>query len=168
VADLTQSIIHAIEGGLALTPRPFALIADKLGSDEETVIDTVRDLQARGIVKRFGVVVRHRELGFRANAMVVWDVPDESICVTARRLSEDPAVTLCYSRPRRLPSWPYNLFCMIHGRDRCGVREKISELRRAAGIHGLPYSILFSRRRFKQRGARYASPAVPSKGCADG
>ena len=168
MADLTQSIIHAIQDGLPLTPRPFALIAENLGTDEQTVIETVRDLQARGVVKRFGVVVRHRELGFRANAMVVWDVPDESVYVTARRLSQDPAVTLCYRRPRRLPSWPYNLFCMVHGRDRRSVEEKIAELRRALGIHGLPYSILFSRRRFKQRGARYTSPTVPSRACADG
>jgi siroheme decarboxylase len=168
VADLTQSVIHAIQGGLPLTPRPFALIAERLGTDEETVLDSVRDLRVRGIVKRFGVVVRHHELGFRANAMVVWDVPDESVDVIARRLAEDPAVTLCYRRPRRLPSWPYNLFCMIHGRDRRGVQERISTLRHASGIHELPYCVLFSRRRFKQRGARYASPATASKACTNG
>ena len=176
MADLTQSIIHAIQDGLPLTPRPFALIAENLGTDEQTVIETVRDLQTRGVIKRFGVVVRHRELGFRANAMVVWDVPDESVYVTAGRLSEDPAVTLCYRRPRRLPDWPYNLFCMIHGQDRRGVEEKISALRLATGIHELPYCVLFSRRRFKQRGACYVSPdrlpdarpASDSKACANG
>jgi DNA-binding Lrp family transcriptional regulator len=168
VADLTQSIIHAIQGGLPLNSRPFARIAESVGTDEQTVIDTVRDLQARGVIKRFGVVVRHHELGFRANAMVVWDIPDESVTVTARRLTRDPAVTLCYRRPRRLPDWPYNLFCMIHGQDRRGVEEKISALRLATGIHELPYCVLFSRRRFKQRGARYLSPAIASKACADG
>lgn len=168
MADLTQSIIHAIQDGLALTPRPFAAIAERLGTDEETVIDTVQDLQARGVIKRFGVVVRHLELGFRANAMVVWNVPDESVCTTGRRLAADPAVTLCYRRPRRLPSWPYNLFCMIHGQDRHSVLEKISTLRCAAGIQALPYCVLFSRRRFKQRGARYDSPALVSEACANG
>jgi DNA-binding Lrp family transcriptional regulator len=176
VADLTQSIIHAIQGGLPLTPRPFALIAENVGTDEQTVIDTVRDLQARGVIKRFGVVVRHLELGFRANAMVVLDVPDESVTVTARRLALDPAVTLCYRRPRRLPDWPYNLFCMVHGQDRRGVEKKISALRLATGIHELPFCVLFSRRRFKQRGACYVSPdglpdarpASDSQACANG
>lgn len=168
MADLTRSIIHAIQGGLPLNSRPFALIAEAVGTDEQTVIDTVGDLQARGVIKRFGVVVRHHELGFRANAMVVWDIPDESVTVTARRLARDPAVTLCYRRPRRLPDWPYNLFCMIHGQDRRGVEEKISALRLATGIHELPYCVLFSRRRFKQRGARYLSPAIASKACANG
>ncbi len=168
MADLTRTIIHAIQDGIPLTPRPFADIADDVGSDEETVIDIVRDLQTRGVIKRFGVVVRHRELGFRANAMVVWDVPDESICMTAKLLTEDPAVTLCYRRPRRLPDWPYNLFCMVHGRDRSSVLEKTSVLRRAAGIHELPFGILFSRRRFKQRGARYSPSGAPAKDCGDG
>ena len=172
MADLTQSIIHAIQGGLPLTPRPFALIAEGVGTDEQTVIDTVQDLQLRGVIKRFGVVVRHLELGFHANAMVVWDVPDESVYVTARRLAQDPAVTLCYRRPRRLPDWPYNLFCMIHGRDRRGVEKKISTLRHATGIHELPYCVLFSRRRFKQRGACYVlpdvGPASDSKARANG
>lgn len=168
MADLTQSIIHAIQDGIPLTPRPFADIANDVGSDEDTVIEIVRHLQASGVIKRFGVVVRHRELGFRANAMVVWDVPDESVCMTAKRLTEDPAVTLCYRRPRRLPHWPYNLFCMVHGQDRGSVQAKISALRRAAGIHALPFSVLFSRRRFKQRGARYTPSAAVTKACADG
>jgi DNA-binding Lrp family transcriptional regulator len=168
VADLRQSIIHAIQGGLPLNSRPFALIAESVGTDEQTVIDTVHDLQARGVIKRFGIVVRHLELGFRANAMVVWDIPDESVYVTAKRLALDPAVTLCYRRPRRLPDWPYNLFCMIHGQDRRSVEKKISALRLATGIHKLPYCVLFSRRRFKQRGARYLSPATASKACANG
>ena len=168
MADLTQSIISAIQEGLPLAPRPFALIAERLGTDEETVIDTVQDLQARGVIKRFGVVVRHHELGFRANAMIVWDIPDESVYDTAKRLAADPAVTLCYRRPRRLPKWPYNLFCMIHGQDRDSVQKKISALRRATGIHELPYCVLFSRRRFKQRGARYVSPAIASEACVNG
>ena len=157
MADLSKAVAAALQDGLALTPRPFAHIAERLGTDEDTVLEVVRDLQAAGTIKRFGVVVRHRELGYRANAMVVWDVPDESLHATAQRLAADPAVTLCYQRPRWPPRWPYNLFCMIHGLDRASVQRKISALRHANGIQKLPYSVLFSRRRFKQRGAVYAS-----------
>ncbi len=71
MADLTRSVILAMQNGLPLAPRPFAVIAERLGTDEETVLDVVRDLQASGAIKRFGVVVRHHELGFRDNAMVV-------------------------------------------------------------------------------------------------
>ena len=157
MADLTNAVIRELQEGLAFTARPFARIAERVGADEETVLDIVRELQAAEAIKRFGVVVRHHELGYRANAMVVWDIPDESLRATARRLAADPAVTLCYRRPRWPPSWPYNLYCMIHGRDRLSVQKKIFALRHGTGIQSLPYSILFSRQRFKQRGAAYAS-----------
>lgn len=153
--DVTQAVIRAMQDGLELAPRPFAAIAERAGVDEETVLGVVRELQASGAIKRFGVVVRHHELGFRANAMVVWDVPDESLHAVAERLAADTDVTLCYRRPRHPPLWPYNLFCMIHGVDRQSVERKIAALRRTHAIEDLPHCVLFSRRRFKQRGAVY-------------
>lgn len=157
-----------MQDGLELAPRPFAAIAERTGVDEETVLGVVRALQASGAIKRFGVVVRHRELGFRANAMVVWDVPDESLHAVAERLAADTHVTLCYRRPRRPPRWPYNLFCMIHGFDRQSVERKIATLRRANAIEDLPHCVLFSRRRFKQRGAVYVSRDSAREACAGG
>jgi len=168
VADLTQAVIGAMQNGLPLAPRPFALIADRIGSDEATVLEVVKRLQATGAIKRFGVVVRHHELGYRANAMVVWDIPDDCLHTIAERLAVDRCVTLCYQRPRRPPRWPYNLFCMIHGFDRDQVEQKIETLRRSNGIHDLPHAVLFSRRRFKQRGAVYAPPDEPSERAASG
>lgn len=163
MGDVTRSVIRAMQDGLPLAPRPFALIAEHIGTDEATVVEVVRRMQATGAIKRFGVVVRHHELGYRANAMVVLDVPDDSLHATAERLAADPSVTLCYQRPRRPPSWPYNLFCMIHGRDRDCVKEKIGALRRVNGIVDLPHAVLFSRRRYKQRGAVYAPPVDESE-----
>ncbi len=68
------------------------------------MIAALRRLLADGVIKRLGVVVRHRELGYRANAMVVWDVPDERVDEVGRTLAALPFVTLCYRRPRRLPA----------------------------------------------------------------
>ena len=106
--------------------------------------------------RRLGLVLRHRELGYRANAMTVWDVPDERVPDAAAALTRLPFVTLCYRRPRRPPVWPYNLFCMIHGQDRALVLAEVEEATAVAGLSGLPRAVLFSRRCFKQRGARYA------------
>jgi DNA-binding Lrp family transcriptional regulator len=79
-------------------------------------------------------VVRHHELGYRANAMVVWDAPDEKVERIGRRLGDIDCVTLCYQRPRRLPDWPYNLFCMVHGQDRDDVLACIARLVEALGL----------------------------------
>ena len=105
--------------------------------------------------RRFGVIVRHRALGYRANAMVVWDIPDDHVAAVAPTLAALPFVTLCYRRPRR-PGWPYNLFCMIHGRERGEVEGIIAGLRERHGIADCAYDVLFSLTRFKQNGARYA------------
>lgn len=154
-----RALIAAIEDGLPLVPWPYAAIGERLGRTEDEVIADLRRLIADGVIKRFGVVVRHHEVGYRANAMVVFDVPDERVGEAGRRLTELPFITLCYRRPRRPPRWLYNLFCMIHGRDRRTVEAQVDHATEMAGLQGVPRAILFSRRRFKQRGARYGGAA---------
>jgi DNA-binding Lrp family transcriptional regulator len=90
--------------------------------------------------------------------MVVWDVPDDRVDALGHDLGQFPFVTLCYRRPRRLPAWPYNLFSMIHAHDRASALAHIDELVERCGLRDIPRAVLFSRRRFKQRGAWYGGP----------
>ena len=152
-----RQLIAAVQDGLPLVERPFAAIGARIGLGEDEVIGMLRRLIDEGTIKRFGVVVRHHELGYRANAMVVWDVPDDRVSEVGRQLATLPFITLCYRRPRRLPTWPYNLFCMIHGRDRATVENLIEQASALGGLEGCARTTLFSRRRFKQRGARYVA-----------
>ncbi|MHA1600716.1 MAG: siroheme decarboxylase subunit beta [Alphaproteobacteria bacterium] len=156
IDDADRRLLAAIEDGLPLTPQPYAAIARHIGLSEADVLARLHRLRADGIISRFGLVVRHRELGYRANAMVVWDIPDGQADEAGRRLAAYDFITLCYRRPRRLPLWPYNLFCMVHGRDRDTVRGQIATLNAEQRLDAFPHDVLFSRRRFKQRGARYA------------
>jgi len=135
--------------------RPFQRLAERAncaGLGETEVIARLNDWVEEGLIKRFGVVVRHHELGFRANAMVVFDLPDDQVDAVGDRLAHDSAVTLCYRRRRSQPHWRYNLYCMVHGRSREEVGPVIERLSAQAGTPGLP---LFSTRRYKQCGARY-------------
>ena len=156
IDDADRRLLAAIEDGLPLTPQPYAAIARHIGLSEADVLARLRRLRTERIISRFGLVVRHHELGYRANAMVVWDIPDGQVDELGRRLAAYDFVTLCYRRPRRLPLWPYNLFCMVHGRDRDTVRGQITTLNAEQCLDAYPHDVLFSRRRFKQRGARYA------------
>ncbi len=156
VERIDRKLLGAIQDGLPLTPRPYAEVAKALGISEAEVIERLQIMQQCGIISRFGLVLRHHELGFKANAMVVWDVPDDKIDAVAGRIKTHGFVTLCYSR-RRFPGvWPYNLYCMIHGRDRAKVLQQIEEVKSKAGLSAFPGKILFSKRRFKQYGARFA------------
>jgi DNA-binding Lrp family transcriptional regulator len=92
--------------------------------------------------------------------MVVWDIPEQKIKQLGQQLGQLEFVTLCYRRPRRLPDWRYNLFCMIHGHDREEVMARVDEMRKGTGLQDAAYEVLFSTRRFKQCGARYARLAA--------
>lgn len=148
-------ILAAIEDGLEIESRPFASVARRCGLSEETVIRRLGRLIDGGIISRFGLIVRHRPLGISANAMTVWDIPDEVVDEVGQRLADEACVTLCYRRPRRLPDWPYNLFAMVHGRERTAVERQIAEVAARLGLDGTRRDVLFSRRCFAQRGARF-------------
>jgi len=153
------ALVAALEAGLVLTPHPYAELGTRCGLAEAEVLARIQRLLTLGVIRRFGVVVRHRELGFTANAMVVWDIPDAEVERVGRKLATQAGITLCYQRPRRLPAWPYNLFSMLHGQDRGNVLARLAEIRQELGLEQVTCQPLFSRRRFKQRGARYASLA---------
>jgi siroheme decarboxylase len=148
-------LIAAIQDGLPLSSRPYTEIGERIGLSELQVIERIGALQKAGVIKRMGIVVRHHELGYTANAMVVWDIPDDQVDDIGEKLGAQPCVTLCYQRPRKLPEWPYNLFCMIHGRERVRVVEHINKIVESQGLGQMPHKILFSGKRYKQRGAKY-------------
>lgn len=157
-----RALLAELEDGLAFVSRPYRALGRRLGLTEDEVIARLERLLDCGSIRRFGVVVRHRALGYTANAMVVWDIADDGVEAAARGICSFPFVTLCYRRPRR-EGWPFNLFCMIHGRDRQTVLGQVDEVRAVLGAAVRDRAVLFSTRAFKQRGARYgaASAAEP-------
>lgn len=158
LTETDRRLITVMQDGLPLVAQPYAAVARVARITEEEAIQRIEELQAAGIIKRFGVVVRHRRLGYRANAMVVWDVPDADVSEVGRQMAEESSVTLCYRRPRRPPEWPYNLFCMIHGHERDAVEAEVERIVARHGLDGIPRAVLFSRRCFKQCGAAYGRP----------
>jgi len=150
---LDRALLAAIEDGLPLVAQPYRAIAEQLGLDEDDVLERLRHLGASGVVTRFGCVVRHRALGYGSNAMAVWDIPDDDVDACARAFTSNPSVTLCYRRPRLLPDWRYNLFCMVHAKSRRDAFAVIDDLNLLADTGLATQAILFSTRCFKQRGA---------------
>jgi DNA-binding Lrp family transcriptional regulator len=157
--SLDRTLLATIEDGLPLVVRPYHSIAERLGLEEDDVLDRLRRLTLSGVVKRFGCVVRHRTLGYEANAMAVWDIADENVDDVADLFASNPNVTLCYRRPRRLPDWPYNLFCMVHAKSRSEAFAAIDDLNLVAATGLNRQAVLFSTRCFKQRGATFSNPA---------
>ncbi len=155
ISTADRLLISALENGLPLVRRPYAQIAKQLNTTEENILERLKYLIDSEIIKRYGVVVRHKELGYTANGMVVWDIPDDRVDELGICIGKYAYVTLSYRRPRILPDWPYNLFTMVHGRNREEVTHKVNNIIKNYGLEDINHTILFSTRRFKQRGASY-------------
>ena len=164
IDETQRPLIAALQEGFPLVAQPYSALAAATGLSAAALMKTLGHWLKEGVARRIGVVVRHRKLGYQANAMVVWDAPDAAVGRIGAAMAIEDYVTLCYRRPRRLPAWRYNLFCMIHGRERAAVLRQIGLLREKPGLAALPYEVLFSPRCFKQRGARYSVLAETAHG----
>lgn len=156
VDEIDRAIIVATQGGLPLVARPYHAIAESLQLDPEDVMARMRRLQSVGVIRRLGVVPNHYALGYRANGMSVWDVPDAQVDALGAAVGAFEFVSHCYCRPRRLPQWPYNLFAMVHGKSREEVEQQVAQIADYLGDRVRSHSILYSTRILKKTGLRLA------------
>jgi DNA-binding Lrp family transcriptional regulator len=151
---LERALVRETQAGLPLVPSPYAALASRIGVTESQVIGMLEDMLADGRIRRIGAVPNHYALGYVANAMTVWDVPDDTVSGLGRAVGALAFVTHCYRRPRRLPDWPYNLFAMVHGRSRVDTAEKIARIRALLGPKLRGSDVLYSTRILKKTGFR--------------
>ncbi len=149
---IDRRIIRATQGGLPLVACPYHAVAEKVGVAAEEVMERLRRMLKQGSIRRIGAVPNHYALGYRANGMTVWDIPDESIGDVGRRIGALDFVSHCYHRPCHPPDWPYNLFVMVHGRDRSEVEAKVGEIAAMLGTKDRGHEILYSTKILKKTG----------------
>ena len=152
--DFDRALIAATQGGLPLVPRPFDAVGERLGVSGQQVRERLAQMLESGLIRRIGAVPNHYRLGFTANGMSVWDVDDALVDQLGERIGQLPGVSHCYRRPRRLPSWPYNLFAMLHGRTRAEVEHQAVQLRELLGSACRGHDILYSTAILKKTGLR--------------
>lgn len=152
-----RALLQALTEGLEITPAPYAALAQRLGRGEAEVVARIGALVAARIITRMGVIVRHRALGWRSNAMVVWKLPAAQVAAAGAALVAHPAVTLCYER-HGTPDWDHTLFSMIHARTRGEALAAIAEAAALPELAGAAHQVLFSIRCFKQTGAMLDRP----------
>ena len=152
--DIDRRIIVATQGGLPLVAEPYQAIADELGLEADDVMARLRAMLDGGLIRRIGAVPNHYALGYRANGMTVWDVPDDAISELGQKIGALDFVSHCYHRPRHPPHWPYNLFAMVHGRDRDEIEEKVKTIAEILGDWDGGHRVLYSTRILKKTGFR--------------
>ncbi len=153
---IDRALIKATQGGLPLESRPYHVLAGRLGLAADDVMARLDRMLESGAIRRIGAVPNHYALGFRANGMSVWNVPDERVQDIGPRVGALDFVSHCYRRPRHPPLWPYNLFAMVHGRSRDEVRTKVAEIATLIGPDDRGHDVLFSTALLKKTGLRLA------------
>ncbi|HOJ33547.1 MAG TPA: Lrp/AsnC family transcriptional regulator [Candidatus Hydrogenedentes bacterium] len=147
LADWEIALLQALEKPLPLVSKPFEEVARQIGIPEDVVLERIRSWLAQGTLRRFGARVAHNRIGYTANGMSVWNVPDEQRDQVGQVIAAFPEVSHCYARPRAT-DWPYNVFAMIHGarkEDVLDVAQKIAQK-----IKVTDYQVLFTVRELKK------------------
>ena len=147
-----RRLINELQNDLPLTPAPFGEMAARLNMGVAEFLARCQSLLQRGVIRRFGASVNHREVGFRANAMACWVAPPEMVDVAAQKLANLGEVSHCYERKTN-SLWQYNLFAMIHGHTREACQEIADRVSRESGLED--YVLLFSSREIKKKRVKY-------------
>jgi siroheme decarboxylase len=159
LAQIDRAIVRATQAGLPRVARPYHAIAEAVGATPELVMARITAMLADGRIRRIGAVPNHYALGWRANAMTVWDVADDRVDALGEKVGALPGVSHCYRRPRHLPRWPYNLFAMVHGRTREEAGMEVVKIACVLGEAARAHEVLYSTRILKKTGLRLRSAA---------
>lgn len=150
--ELDKKIIAALYDDFPLEEEPYRIVAAQIGISEVELIARLEKYRRTGKLRRMGAVLRHREVGYAANALCAWRIPADRLDQAAALMAADPAVTHCYTRVTR-PGWTYNFYTMLHGHTREECRKIAAALAAAAGVGD--YAMFFSTREWKKTSMRY-------------
>ncbi len=149
---MDRRIINELQQDLPQTTYPFADMSARVAMPESEFLAGCRSLLMRGVMRRFGAAINHRQAGYITNGMTCWEAPPGKLAVAAEMLTAQSAVSHCYERETN-PLWKYNLFAMIHGRTRAECVEIADRV--SAQTELADYIVLFSTKEIKKTRVRY-------------
>jgi len=148
----TRTILKIASGDVPLVSEPFDTWARRAGVGPDEFVEVIRAAAGSGIVRRFGAVLAHTEIGMKANAMVAWEVPSDGADRVGEIMAGFPAVSHCYLR-RPAPGWSYTLYTMIHAKDDAALNQTVGRIAQETGI--VSYVVLRTVREFKKTSPDY-------------
>ncbi len=128
--QLEKRLLNDFQDGFPLSPRPFAVMAERLGTSEQAVISALEGLQQDGLVSRVGPVFRPNRVG--ASTLAAMSVPPERLDAVAALVSSFPEVNHNYEREHEI-----NLWFVATATDRERLAEVLSEIGRRTDLEVL-------------------------------
>ncbi|HVR06317.1 MAG TPA: AsnC family transcriptional regulator [Solirubrobacteraceae bacterium] len=145
--ELDIAVIRATQGDMPVVPEPYEQSARTLGMTTEALLEHLRGMQERGLLRRVAAILFHRRAGFSANGMGVWKVPSERIIELGPRMAAFRGISHCYQRPT-YADWPYSVFTMAHGRSKEECDAILAAIAEQTGIQ--ERATLYSSTEFKK------------------
>ena len=150
--DIDAKIIQFLQEDILIESNPWAGLALSTDISEAELLERIRNLQAQGIIRRWGAVLRHQKAGYRCNAMVAWQVKPEQADRAGEIMADMKEISHCYLRD--VPAdFNFPLFSMVHARDEQELENVISLISELTDLHD--YAVLRSVREFKKVSMRY-------------
>lgn len=152
LSEEEKRVLLSLIEGIPLVSRPYMEIGKSLGLPEERVIEIIKSLLERKIIRRLGATIRHNLAGYEGNAMVAWLVPEDRLDEVGTYMAGQPFVSHCYVRKTH-PDWPYNLYTMCHAKTKEELSSLVSET--AKKLELKDYQILFTVKEIRRKHAQY-------------
>jgi DNA-binding Lrp family transcriptional regulator len=150
--ELDVAVIRATQGEMEVTAEPYAPAAARLSMSTDDLLEHMRGMRERGLLRRVAAILSHRRAGFSANGMGVWKVPAEQITELGPQMAAFRGVSHCYQRPT-YEDWPYSIFTMAHGRSQSECEAVLAAIAAQTGID--ERAVLYSTTEFKKTRLRY-------------
>ena len=134
-----KQLCNVLQEPLPICARPFEAIAEKLATDESTVISETEKLKSIGLIRRFSASVNSRALG-KAATLVTAHVPEKDMAIITIVINALPGVSHNYLRDHH-----YNLWFTLQADTDEQLQTLITNLSKRLGtqFHALPAIRLF-------------------------
>jgi DNA-binding Lrp family transcriptional regulator len=149
--------IRATQGSMDAVARPYDVAAAELGVPVEELLEHLRGMVDRKLLRRVAALLNHRRAGFSANGMGVWKVPEAEVLETGKRMAAFRGISHCYQRPT-YEDWPYNIFTMAHGRSKEECDAILDSIAAECEVAPADRSTLYSSTEYKKIRLRYFTP----------
>jgi DNA-binding Lrp family transcriptional regulator len=155
--DVDVAVIRALQGPMAVVDRPYDAAAQEAGMTTPQLLEHLRGMVDRKILRRVAAILYHRRAGFSANGMGVWRVPEDRVLETGARMAAVRGISHCYERPT-YADWPYSVFTMAHGRSKEECDAILDSIADEHDLHGADRAVLYSSTEYKKIRLHYFTP----------
>lgn len=104
LTDFDKSLLNLLQGSLPVCSRPFAKLAEELGTDEQTVLTRVQEMKREGYLRRIGTFFDSNNLGYKGT-LVALKVNPAKMQTVAEAINHYPGATHNYEREGRYNLW---------------------------------------------------------------